>query len=94
MEKEKILSAVGSGLSSINSKLDMVENVLDGKHLLKDKIQIVEGRLKEELAELSSNLATVTVLIEEVIKSHQAFVKMLTPPEGEEEWVDVKRGNR
>ena len=94
VEKERSLSTVGSGLNSINSKLGMVEEVLDGKHLLQDKIQIVEGKLKEELIELSSNLATITFLIEEVIKSHKAFVQMLTPPEGEAEWVNVERRNR
>lgn len=74
--KEKILSGLGSGLNSINSKLGMVENVLDGKHLLKDKIQIVENRLKEELIELSSNVATIKTLIETLVKGQREILDL------------------
>jgi hypothetical protein len=74
--KEKILSNLGSGLNSINSKLDMVENALDGKHLLKDKIQIVEGKLKEELIELSSNVATIKTLIETLLKGQREILDL------------------
>lgn len=77
MENEKILSSLGSGLSSINSKLAMVENALDGKHfLLKDKIQIVEGKLKEELIELSSNVATIKTLIETLLKGQREILDL------------------
>lgn len=76
IEKEKILSTVGFGLSSINSKLNMVENALDGKHLLEEKIQIVEGRLKEELIELSSNVATIKTLIETLVKGQREILDL------------------
>lgn len=72
----RVLTSLHGGLKSIDARLENTEDALEGQCLIKEKTQVVFNKLKSELIELSSNVATVTTLIEELIRSQREILNL------------------
>jgi len=71
-----IISGMHSGLRSLDMKLEQTTDIQEKKKLLQEKFDLYYKKFDEAIAEISSDVAAVNILVKNLVKANQEIMDL------------------
>ena len=70
------LTSLHGGLKTLEAQLAQTEDSVEAERLQKERMALYYKKLDEAVAELSTNVAAVTVLVQSIVKANREILKL------------------